>query len=198
MSGEIDTAFEGQLSTRAPDSARASQPPPIHARRPSGGLPMLPDQAVLPRAEGQKIGHYCRKGSRLRQWIDTPAESRGARERSMLAAPAHPHAAQRVLRLGPAADCAQRRARFHRTPGPRARAADEAVSARSARERALKFVRARRASTAQTVLINRLLRVVVKARAFTVAGLSLWVSRMRNPSRRLRRRRRRQRDALPK
>src|SRR3546814_1191669 len=38
-------------------------------------MPLLPNQPVLARIEIQKMGHYFRAGSRLRIWIDTPAQT---------------------------------------------------------------------------------------------------------------------------
>jgi predicted acyl esterase len=40
-------------------------------------MPLLPGRPVLARVEINKMGHYFRRGSRLRIWIDTPAQTGG-------------------------------------------------------------------------------------------------------------------------
>lgn len=66
-----------RLSNRALDVARSTPLLPIRLERPEQPLPLLPVRPVLARVEIQKMGHYFRKGSRLRIWIDTPAQTGG-------------------------------------------------------------------------------------------------------------------------
>ena len=66
-----------RLSNRALDSARSTPLLPVHLERPDQLLPVLPRRPVLARIEIHKMGHYFRKGSRLRIWIDAPAQTGG-------------------------------------------------------------------------------------------------------------------------
>jgi len=66
-----------RLSNRALDEARSTPLLPIHSERPEQFMPLLPGRPVLARVEINKMGHYLRKGSRLRIWIDTPAQTGG-------------------------------------------------------------------------------------------------------------------------
>ena len=68
-----------RLSNRALDSARSTPLLPVHAERPDSALPLLPGRPVFARVEINKMGHYFRAGSRLRIWIDTPAQTGGLR-----------------------------------------------------------------------------------------------------------------------
>ncbi|WP_377162039.1 CocE/NonD family hydrolase C-terminal non-catalytic domain-containing protein [Roseateles sp. UC29_93] len=66
-----------RLSNRTLDPARSTRLLPWHGERPQDIAPLLPNRPVLARVEVQKMGHFFRKGSRLRLWIDTPAQSGG-------------------------------------------------------------------------------------------------------------------------
>jgi len=66
-----------RLSNRALDAGRSTPLLPWHLEQPGNFLPLLPNQPVLARIEIQKMGHYFRAGSRLRIWIDTPAQTGG-------------------------------------------------------------------------------------------------------------------------
>ncbi|WP_233238678.1 CocE/NonD family hydrolase [Bordetella sp. LUAb4] len=66
-----------RLSNRALDDKRSTPLLPVHLEQPEQFLPVLPGQPVLARVEIQKMGHYFRAGSRLRVWIDTPAQTGG-------------------------------------------------------------------------------------------------------------------------
>lgn len=68
-----------RLSNRALDTARSTLLLPVHADRPEQFLPLFPVRPVFARVEINKVGHYFRKGSRLRIWIDTPAQTGGLR-----------------------------------------------------------------------------------------------------------------------
>jgi len=66
-----------RLSNRALDTARSTPLRPWHSEKPQEFLPPLMGRPVLARVEVQRMGHYFRKGSRLRMWIDTPSQSGG-------------------------------------------------------------------------------------------------------------------------
>jgi predicted acyl esterase len=66
-----------RLSNRTLDDARSTPLLPIHLEQPLQLVPLLPGRPVLARVEINKMGHYFRKGSRLRLWIDTPAQTGG-------------------------------------------------------------------------------------------------------------------------
>ncbi|KIQ27908.1 X-Pro dipeptidyl-peptidase [Variovorax paradoxus] len=66
-----------RLSNRALDSARSTPLRPVHLEQPAQFMPLLPGRPVLARVEINKMGHYFRSGSRLRVWIDTPAQTGG-------------------------------------------------------------------------------------------------------------------------
>ncbi len=66
-----------RLSNRLLDTARSTPLLPVHLERPDQLLPLLPGRPVFARVEINKMGHYFRKDSRLRVWIDTPAQSGG-------------------------------------------------------------------------------------------------------------------------
>lgn len=66
-----------RLSNRALDDARSTPLLPIHLDRADRLMPLLPGKPVLARVEINKMGHYFRQGSRLRLWIDTPAQTGG-------------------------------------------------------------------------------------------------------------------------
>lgn len=66
-----------RLSNRALDTARSTPLLPIRLERPQQPMPLLPGRPVLARVEIHKMGHYFRSGSRLRIWIDTPAQTGG-------------------------------------------------------------------------------------------------------------------------
>jgi putative CocE/NonD family hydrolase len=66
-----------RLSNRALDAARSTPLLPIHLEEPAQIMPLLPGRPVFARVEINKMGHYFRKGSRLRIWIDTPAQTGG-------------------------------------------------------------------------------------------------------------------------
>ena len=66
-----------RLSNRALDAARSTPLLPIHLEQPDKIMPLLPGRPVFARVEIQKMGHYFRRGSRLRVWIDTPAQTGG-------------------------------------------------------------------------------------------------------------------------
>ena len=66
-----------RLSNRALDTARSTPLLPVRLERPEHPMPLLPGQPVLARVEIHKMGHYFRSGSRLRIWIDTPAQTGG-------------------------------------------------------------------------------------------------------------------------
>jgi predicted acyl esterase len=66
-----------RLPNRGLDTARSTPLLPVHLERPDQALPLLPGRPVFARVEINKVGHYFRKGSRLRVWIDTPAQSGG-------------------------------------------------------------------------------------------------------------------------
>ncbi|MDM0033483.1 CocE/NonD family hydrolase [Variovorax sp. J22P271] len=66
-----------RLSNRALDTARSTPLLPVRLERPERVMPLLPGQPVLARVEINKMGHYFRSGSRLRIWIDTPAQTGG-------------------------------------------------------------------------------------------------------------------------
>ncbi|WP_273489095.1 CocE/NonD family hydrolase [Roseateles chitosanitabidus] len=66
-----------RLSNRALDPARSTPLLPWHTERPESFVPLLPNRPALARVELQRMGHYLRQGSRLRLWIDTPAQSGG-------------------------------------------------------------------------------------------------------------------------
>ncbi|WP_418120843.1 CocE/NonD family hydrolase [Variovorax sp. 350MFTsu5.1] len=66
-----------RLSNRALDTARSTPLLPIHLEDPGQLMPLLPGRPVFARVEINKMGHYFRKGSRLRIWIDTPAQTGG-------------------------------------------------------------------------------------------------------------------------
>jgi predicted acyl esterase len=66
-----------RLSNRAIDTARSTPLLPMHLDRPEQLMPLLPGRPVLARVEINKMGHYFRRGSRLRVWIDTPAQTGG-------------------------------------------------------------------------------------------------------------------------
>ncbi len=66
-----------RLSNRTLDDARSTPLLPIHLEQPLQLAPLLPGRPVLARVEINKMGHYFRKGSRLRLWIDTPAQTGG-------------------------------------------------------------------------------------------------------------------------
>jgi hypothetical protein len=66
-----------RLSNRTLDTARSTPLLPIHLEDPAQLAPVMPGRPVLARIEINKMGHYFRKGSRLRVWIDTPAQTGG-------------------------------------------------------------------------------------------------------------------------
>jgi predicted acyl esterase len=66
-----------RLSNRALDSGRSTPLRPVHLERPDQLAPLLPGRPVFARVEINKMGHYFRKGSRLRLWIDTPSQTGG-------------------------------------------------------------------------------------------------------------------------
>lgn len=66
-----------RLSNRTLDTARSTPLLPVHLEQPDQLMPLLPGQPVFARVEINKMGHYFRKGSRLRVWIDTPSQSGG-------------------------------------------------------------------------------------------------------------------------
>ncbi|MDM0074799.1 CocE/NonD family hydrolase [Variovorax sp. J2P1-59] len=66
-----------RLSNRALDTARSTPLLPVHVDRPEQSMPLFPGRPVFARVEINKMGHYFRKGSRLRIWIDTPAQTGG-------------------------------------------------------------------------------------------------------------------------
>lgn len=66
-----------RLSNRTLDTARSTPLRPVHLEDPDRLQPVLPGRPVLARVEVNKMGHYFRKGSRLRVWIDTPAQTGG-------------------------------------------------------------------------------------------------------------------------
>ena len=66
-----------RLSNRTLDTSRSSPLLPIHLEEPAQLAPVLPGRPVFARVEINKMGHYFRKGSRLRLWIDTPAQTGG-------------------------------------------------------------------------------------------------------------------------
>lgn len=66
-----------RLSNRALDEARSTPLLPVHLDRADRLMPLLPGRPVLARVEINKMGHYFRTGSRLRVWIDTPAQTGG-------------------------------------------------------------------------------------------------------------------------
>jgi putative CocE/NonD family hydrolase len=66
-----------RLSNRALDTARSTPLLPIHLEEPGQLMPLLPGRPVFARVEINKMGHYFRKGSRLRIWIDTPSQTGG-------------------------------------------------------------------------------------------------------------------------
>ncbi|MBW8893062.1 MAG: CocE/NonD family hydrolase [Burkholderiales bacterium] len=66
-----------RLSNRALDTARSTPLLPVRLERPEQPMPLLPGRPVLARVEIHKMGHYFRAGSRLRIWIDTPAQTGG-------------------------------------------------------------------------------------------------------------------------
>ena len=66
-----------RLSNRALDTARSTPLLPVRLERPEQPMPLLPGRPVLARVEIHKMGHYFRSGSRLRIWIDTPAQTGG-------------------------------------------------------------------------------------------------------------------------
>lgn len=66
-----------RLSNRALDEAASTPLLPVHLGRADRLMPVLPGRPVLARVEINKMGHYFRKGSRLRVWIDTPAQTGG-------------------------------------------------------------------------------------------------------------------------
>ncbi|MDQ0570567.1 putative CocE/NonD family hydrolase [Variovorax paradoxus] len=66
-----------RLSNRALDTARSTPLLPVRLERPGAPMPLLPGRPVLARVEINKMGHYFRSGSRLRIWIDTPAQTGG-------------------------------------------------------------------------------------------------------------------------
>ena len=66
-----------RLSNRALDAAMSTPLLPVHLDRADRLMPLLPGRPVLARVEINKMGHYFRKGSRLRVWIDTPAQTGG-------------------------------------------------------------------------------------------------------------------------
>jgi len=66
-----------RLSNRTLDTERSTPLLPIHLERADQLMPLLPGQPVFARVEINKMGHYFRKGSRLRIWIDTPSQTGG-------------------------------------------------------------------------------------------------------------------------
>ena len=66
-----------RVSNRALDAQRSTPLLPVHLDRPEAIMPPLPGTPVLARVEINKMGHYFRAGSRLRIWIDTPAQTGG-------------------------------------------------------------------------------------------------------------------------
>jgi predicted acyl esterase len=66
-----------RLSNRALDAARSTPLLPVHSERPDQLAPVFPGRPVFARIEVNKMGHYFRKGSRLRLWIDTPSQTGG-------------------------------------------------------------------------------------------------------------------------
>lgn len=66
-----------RLSNRALDNTRSTALRPVHLEHPDQLAPVLPGRPVLARVEINKMGHYFRKGSRLRLWIDTPSQTGG-------------------------------------------------------------------------------------------------------------------------
>ena len=66
-----------RLSNRTLDAARSTPLLPVHSERPEQLAPLFPGRPVFARIEINKMGHYFRKGSRLRLWIDTPSQTGG-------------------------------------------------------------------------------------------------------------------------
>jgi len=66
-----------RLSNRTLDTEHSTPLLPIHLERADQLMPLLPGQPVFARVEINKMGHYFRKGSRLRIWIDTPSQTGG-------------------------------------------------------------------------------------------------------------------------
>lgn len=66
-----------RLSNRTLDTARSTPLLPVHSEQPEHLSPVLPGQPTFARVEINKMGHYFRKGSRLRIWIDTPSQTGG-------------------------------------------------------------------------------------------------------------------------
>ena len=66
-----------RLSNRALDASRSTSLLPVRLEQPGQPMPLLPGRPVLARVEIHKMGHYFRRGSRLRIWIDTPAQTGG-------------------------------------------------------------------------------------------------------------------------
>ncbi len=66
-----------RLSNRRLDAARSTPLLPVHLEQPDQLEALLPGRPVLARVELHRMGHYFRQGSRLRIWIDTPAQTGG-------------------------------------------------------------------------------------------------------------------------
>jgi predicted acyl esterase len=66
-----------RLSNRTLDDSRSTPLLPVHLEEASHLAPLLPGRPVFARVEINKMGPYVRKGSRLRLWIDTPAQTGG-------------------------------------------------------------------------------------------------------------------------
>lgn len=66
-----------RLSNRALDEKASSPLRPVHADLPKSVQPLNPGQPIQARVEINKMGHYFRKGSRLRVWVDTPSDTGG-------------------------------------------------------------------------------------------------------------------------
>jgi len=66
-----------RLSNRTLDTTRSTPLRPVALEDPERLRVVLPGRPVLARVEVNKMGHFVRKGSRLRLWIDTPAQTGG-------------------------------------------------------------------------------------------------------------------------
>lgn len=66
-----------RMSGRKLDESLSTPLLPVRTNKPEDVRPLDPAQAVLGRVEILKMGHFFRKGSRLRVWIDTPSDTGG-------------------------------------------------------------------------------------------------------------------------
>lgn len=64
-----------RLSNRAIDKSRSTPLRPVLMDTAASVQPLYPAAPVLGRIEINKMGHYMRKGSRLRLWVDTPSDT---------------------------------------------------------------------------------------------------------------------------